>query len=114
MRSINTFDHVALDGLDRHHLHGVLVPTSEDLSELPVPDLVLQYILIDYLGHAQYRIKYNNNANTSPALPALPRPLATDLPHWGVLQRLTQRLLGLLVGVPLLLRLEPMHHMQHK
>ena len=116
-----TFDHIPLDGLDGHHLKGILVPAFEDLSELSVSYFFLQHVLVNHFRHhlifslnEQYII--NNNINVQSAsnrLDSLSGP-GSKLQLRIVLQHQHPGLPGLPYWMPLVLRLKSMHNLQYK
>lgn len=57
---ISTFDHIATNCLDCYYLQCFLVDTFIDLSELTIPNFLLQYVLINHFGHTHFIIASNN------------------------------------------------------
>ena len=116
-----TFDHIPLDGLDGHHLKGILVPAFEDLSELSVSYFFLQHVLVNHFRHhlifslnEQYIINNIINAQSAGDRHAgMPCP-GPKLQLRIILQHQHPGLPGLSYWMPLVLRLKSMHNLQYK
>lgn len=52
------FNRFSLYCLDRHLQPRLLVETLVHLSELPAPDLLLQYVIVDHLWHPTFLFNF--------------------------------------------------------